>query len=327
MRPIKRVVLTGAFGGIGQRILRKLHEAGHHVRCLDLHNPRTESLARRLPPGVEVVWGSITDAAVAANAVTDMDTVIHMAAIIPPLANDNPVLATAVNVEGTRTLIEAMWRSSTAKRLIFASSMALAGQAQAVRTPPLTLDEPPAPCDHYGMTKAECETLVATSRLDWSILRIAACPHDEILKGDRAGLRVMFDTTASGRVEFVHFEDVGLAFANAVTCDAAIGKRLFIGGGPRCQTDAWSFYNGMFNAMGLGPLPREAFRPGPPYFFGDWLDTRESQALLQFQQHSLEDFYAWLRGKTGIKRYLYRTIAPLATRAILRESPYFRAAT
>lgn len=318
----KDVLLTGAFGGIGRRILDDLLKAGHEVRCMDLRNPRTETLARRLPSGAGVAWADIRDEAAVRSAVADVDAVVHMAALIPPLANANTALATAVNVDGTRTLIEAMQRSGRATRLVFASSMALAGREQYRRVPPLRVDEPPMPGDHYGRTKAEGEALVKASSLDWSILRIAACPHEEVLGSDRAGLRLMFDSSADARVEFVHFEDVGLAFANAVDCDAAIGKILFIGGGPACQTAALHFYNGMLAAMGLGPLPREAFRPGPPYFFGDWLDTTESQALLRFQRHSLVDFHAWLRARTGLKRHLLRAIAPLANRAISRESPY-----
>jgi hypothetical protein len=77
--------------------------------------------------------------------------------------------------------------------------------------------------------------------------------------------------------------------------------------------------------MGPRPLPREAFRPGPRFFFGDWLDTRESQALLQFQRHGLADFQAWLRRRSGWRRPLLKLVAPLARRAILRESPYWRA--
>lgn len=322
----KRILLTGAFGGIGRQVLGNLLRAGHAVTCLDLQNPRTEKLAATLPATARVVWGDICDASVLESALRDIDVVVHMAAIIPPLANSNIALADRINVDATKTLVGIMERSATARRLIFASSMGVAGLDQHLRTPPLSADVPPTPTDHYGQTKTECETFIRASALDWSILRIAACPHEDLMSGRKEDLLLIFDTSASGRVEFVHFEDVGLAFANAVDCDAAMRRVLFIGGGAQCQVEAWSFYGELFRRMGIEGIPRTAFKPGPPLFFGDWLDTTESQALLKFQRHTLDDFYAWARKRTGLKRYLMKAISPLARREILKLSPYYRAA-
>ena len=322
----KRILLTGAFGGIGRQVLGNLLRAGHAVTCLDLQNPRTEKIAATLPPAANVVWGDISDASTLESALRDIDVVVHMAAIIPPLANSNTALADRINIDATKTLVELMERSATAKRLIFASSMGVAGLDQSVRTPPLSADVPPTPTDHYGRTKAECEAFIRASALDWSILRIAACPHEDLMSGRKEDLLLIFDTSASGRVEFVHFEDVGLAFANAVDCDGAIRRVLFIGGGANCQAEAWSFYGGLFESMGIEGIPRSAFKPGPPLFFGDWLDTAESQALLKFQRHTLDDFYAWARKRTGWKRYLMKAVAPLAKREILKLSPHYQSA-
>jgi nucleoside-diphosphate-sugar epimerase len=322
----KKVLLTGAFGGIGRQVLSQLMLTGHKVTCLDLRNAKTEKLAAALPKSANVIWGNICDSAVLEAALCDIDAVVHMAGIIPPLANSNEALATKVNIDATRTLVELMQRLPCGKRLIFASSMGVAGLEQFKRTPPLTADVPPTPTDHYGFTKAECETLIRASDLDWTILRIAACPHEDLLGGGKEDLRIVFDTSAASRVEFVHFEDVGLAFANAVNCDAAIGRILFLGGGATCQTEAWNFYTELFKTMGIEGLPRSAFKPGPPLFFGDWLDTSESQALLKFQRHSLQDFYAWATKKAGYKRYLMKLISPLAKRAMLKMSPYYIAA-
>jgi nucleoside-diphosphate-sugar epimerase len=321
---IKKILLTGAFGGIGREVLANLLRAGHQVTCLDLKNPRTEKISTRLPANGTVVWGNVGDAAVLESALRDIEVVVHMAAIIPPLANSNTALATKVNVDATKALLEIMERSSTAKRLVFASSMGVAGLDQSGRTPPLTADMPPTPTDHYGQTKADCEALIQATALDWTILRIAACPHADLLGGNRDDLRLAFETSAEGRVEYVHFEDVGLAFANAVDCDAAIGRILFIGGGAQCQTIGWAFFSSMFEAIGIDGIPRTAFKPGPPSFFGDWLDTRESQELLGFQRHTLDDFYEFVRKNAGLKRYFIKLVAPLAKREMLKQSPYYR---
>ncbi|HSW13114.1 MAG TPA: NAD(P)-dependent oxidoreductase [Solimonas sp.] len=316
------VLLTGAFGNIGSHVLHHLLAAGHELVCLDLENPRTRALAEALGARIRVVWGDMCDPAVMAQALEGVDAVVHMAAIIPPLSETNEALATRVNVGATATLLRLMEGSPRARRLVFASSMGVAGQEQHRRSPPLQVDAAPTPSDHYGRTKAECEALIHASSLQWTILRIAACPPTTLKPGGAEEMSIIFEATVDGRAEFVHPDDAGLAFANAVTCDAAIGKTLFLGGGPRCQARAIDFYNNLLGSMGLGPLDPAAFRPGPTWFFGDWLDTRESQALLQFQRHSLDDYYAGLRRSLGWKRWLFRAVAPLANRHIHRQSRY-----
>lgn len=317
----KTVLLTGAFGNIGAHVLSHLLAARHRVMCLDLENDRTRKAARALGERVRVVWGDLCDPATVRRGLEGVDAVIHMAAIIPPVSERNPQLATRVNVDASAGLIAAMEASPTAKRLVFASSMGVAGLEQHRRQPPLTADMPPSPSDHYGHTKVDCENMIRASGLRWSILRIAACPPLEPSK-DISQVAVIFETTADGRTEFVHMDDAGLAFANAVDCDEAAGRILLIGGGPRCQTRALHFYNELLGASGLGPLRAGKFRPGPTYFFGDWLDTRESQELLRYQRHTLEDFFAAMRRHVGPKRHLLRLIAPLANRYIEKYSPY-----
>lgn len=320
------VLLTGAFGNIGAHVLDHLLAAGHRVVCLDLPGPRTQAVAERYAGRIRVIWGNLCDADMQRQALAEVDAVIHMAAIIPPVSEINEKLATEVNVTATETLIRLMEASPRARRLVFASSMTLGGKEQHRRTPPMRTDEPPSPCDHYGRTKTRCEEMLRASALQWTILRIAACPATDQKGGSPEESALIFDASIEGRVELVHADDAGLAFANAVACDAAIGKTLFVGGGRRCQLTALEFYNRMLAAMGLGPLDPKAFRPGAPYFFGDWLDTAESQALLQFQRHGAEEYFTELRRNFGWKRHLLKLIAPLANREIQKHSPWLKKA-
>ena len=317
------VLVTGAFGNIGSRIVRHLLAAGHSVVAVDLKTPKTEALAAGFGDAVRVIWGNICDPQLWPQALNGVDVVVHMAAIIPPAADRNPELAFAVNQTATLALIKSMEASPTAKRLVFASSMTVAGHEQHLRTPPLKVDDPTSATDLYGKAKVECERAIRASTLRWTILRVAACPPTEMsMSSDPSTIEVIFGTSADGRIEVVHNDDAALAFANAVDCDATVGKILFVGGGERCRTYTLDFYNRVFAAMGLGPLKPASFRPGPPYFYGDWLDTTESQALLQFQRHSIDDIVADLRASAGFKRHVLKLIAPLVNRMLERRSPY-----
>ncbi len=289
---------------------------------VDQQTRKTAASAASLGNALEVVWGNICDASLWPRALSGIDTVVHLAAIIPPVTDRKPELATAVNQAATIELVKQMDASPTAKRLIFASSMAVAGNEQHRRTPPLRADEEPQPADLYGRTKVECERHIRASALRWSILRIAVCPWTDVSLKDTGSFESILDTSASGRIELVHNDDAALAFANAVNCDEAIGKILFIGGGERCRSHALEFYNRMFSTIGLRPLKPEVLRPGPPYFFGDWVDTTESQELLAFQRHGLDDILSEMKARVGVKRWLLKLLAPLVNPILERRSPH-----
>jgi UDP-glucose 4-epimerase len=316
------VLVTGAFGNIGSRTARHLLAAGHRVVAVDLQSPRTMSVASSFGGRLETVWGNICDPGLWSRALPGIDTVVHLAALIPPATDRNPQLATAVNLTATVELLKHMEASPSARRLIFASSMVVAGQEQHRRTPPLRVDEDPRPSDLYGGTKAECEQHIRASSLRWSILRIAACPPSEVSFNDMNSLDIMFEASASGRVEAVHNDDAGLAFANAVSCDEATGKILFIGGGESCRSYTLEFYNRFLDTMGLCPMRADVLHPGPPRFFGDWLDTAESQRLLGFQRHCMDDIFSELRAHVGFKRRFLKLVAPLASAFLERRSPH-----
>lgn len=322
----RSIIVTGALGKIGRRTVQHLVDKGHNVIAVDIAGAPGD-VPWSTSPLVRMHPGDICDPALWASLLPQADTVIHLAAIIPPLSDHKPDLASAVNVGATEELLRQMSAASNARRLIFASSMVLAGYEQERRTPPLTVEEPPCPVDHYGRTKAHCEDLIRQSGdIDWTILRITACPSSEVSTRNSQGMEAMFSASATGRVEVVHSDDAALAFANAADCDAAIGKTLYVGGGASCRSTALLFYNRMLGAMGLGPISGDILRPGPPYFFGDWVDTEEAQALLRFQRHTLDDIIREIRRNIGARWWLMKLASPVINRMLARKSPYHSSA-
>ena len=318
----RSVLVTGAFGNVGSRTVQHLAAGGHRVLATDLRTPQTEAAAALLGPRIEVMWGDICDPDFWRTALMDIDTVVHIAAIIPPAVDRNPALATAVNQTATIELVRQMQASPTAKRLIFASSMGVAGMEQYRRTPPLRADEEPRATDLYARTKIEAENVIRTSSLDWSILRLAVVVAPEYSSKDAGSMDAMFEASPEGRVEIIHSDDAGLAFANVVDCEGAIGKILYIGGGESCRSLVLDFYTRFFATMGLGPIKARALKPGPPYFYGDWVDTSESQRLLAFQRHSFDDILASRTTSVGFRRWLFKPMAPLINAMIERRSPH-----
>lgn len=317
------VLLTGAFGNIGESTLLALLEKGHSVRCFDLKNESNGKMVKRLRKfgAFEVIWGDILDSESLRKAAEGIEAIIHLAGIIPPLSEKKPDLARSVNIDGTRNIIQAAEGINHKPKLIFASSVSIYGPTMH-REPPLTSKDPINPTDVYTQTKAKCEELVHSSSLPWTILRFAAAPPIEI-NGD---IEMIFEMPLDQRIEFVHTRDVGEACANAVAADA-IGKTLLIGGGKRAQMLQRDFISRILETMGLDLPPERAFRQpksDDEWFYTDWLDTDESQRLLQFQNHNFEDYLEEVKKAIGFKRHLAKLFSKQAMKQILQASPYYK---
>jgi UDP-glucose 4-epimerase len=317
-----RVLLTGAFGNVGMSALGELLRQGHTVRCFDLRTKANEKAARRFKGQIEVVWGDLRRPEDVAAAVRDQDVVVHLAFIIPKLSatgvesEARPDWAREVNVGGTRNLLDAMKALPRPPKLIFTSSYHVYGRTQE-QPPPRTVADPVQPIEHYTHHKVACEWMVRASGLDWTIFRLAATLPLAIQLDPG-----MFDVPLENRMEFVYTRDVGLAIANGVSSEDVWGKILLIGGGPRCQYTYREIVGRILEAMGVGMLPEGAFGSTP--FCTDWLDTTESQALLDYQRCDLEDYVQEMVALLGTRRHLIRLFRPVVRRWLLRKSPYFR---
>jgi nucleoside-diphosphate-sugar epimerase len=92
----KQIFLTGAGGTMGNAALKELlkpeRSAKHDIVILDL--PSERSLKRLKPfentPGLEIVWGDLTNYDDVLKCVSGADYVLHAAALISPAADHNP---------------------------------------------------------------------------------------------------------------------------------------------------------------------------------------------------------------------------------------------
>jgi nucleoside-diphosphate-sugar epimerase len=326
---IMRILLTGAFGNIGKNVLRLLLEADHPVRCFDLETPKNlsiyEAVSRNQRNGrrVEVFWGDVRDPATVEEAVQDTQGIIHLAALIPPMSEKDPEKARAINVQGTGNLIRAAQAVDPNPTFVFTSSVSVYGPKMTA-PPPRTIHEPVNPTDNYSSHKVECEQMLQASGLPWTILRVAAVSVSDLDVGLDP---ILFEIPLDQRIEFVHSKDVARACVNALRADAA-QKILHIGGGTGSQMLQRDFLKGILEATGIGMLPESAFRvprKDSDWYYTDYMDSGEAQALLHYQLHSFEDYLKELTKSLGGKRILARLLGPVIRLHFSAKSPYFRA--
>jgi nucleoside-diphosphate-sugar epimerase len=315
------VLLTGAFGNIGVHAQRELLAQGHTVRCFDIATEANQRQAQQLRGRCELIWGDLRRPEDVAKAVQGQDAIVHLAFVIPKLSmtgvnsEERPDFAREVNVGGTLNLLAAAKASPRSPRFVFASSLHVYGRTQHLPPPRLVTDTV-QPVEHYAWHKAACEEMVKGSGLRWAILRLAACMPIRLIVD--AGV---FDVPLDNRIEYVHGRDVALALANTLHTEAAWGRTWLIGGGPACQFLYRDIVTKVLDAFGVGMLPDWAFRSEP--YGVDWLDTTESQHVLRFQRHTLDDYVADVRAALGPKRYAVIALRPAIRRHLLRLSPNY----
>ena len=312
-----KILLTGPFGNVGSHTVPELLREGHQVRAFDLDNPATRKVARELGKKVEPVWGDVRDARAVARAVEGVDAVLHLAALIPPGADENPADTRAVNVDGTANVVKACQGRSRKPRLLLASTFDVHGHTQS-RPPPRKVEDPVQATDPYTESKIAAEALVRGSGLEWCIFRLTDVP----IIGLRDPHPIMFEIGLQNRIESIHPDDAATALARSLRTPGVWGRTLFVGGGPSCQLTYREFLTRMLGAMGLEMLPDEAF--SDTEYATDWVDSTESQRLLRYQRRTFDDITGDIAKCLGWKKAFVPMASSLVRKKMLDMSPYWR---
>ncbi len=117
-----KVLVTGAAGFVGNHLVEMLVERGDEVRALVQPNQDTDSL--RTLPGIEVIYGDLTDAPSLKRAVQGMQRVYHIAAKTGPWGPEK--VYQAINVQGLADLIDASMEAGV-RRIVHTSSITVYG--------------------------------------------------------------------------------------------------------------------------------------------------------------------------------------------------------
>jgi UDP-glucose 4-epimerase len=283
-----RVLVTGGAGRLGVIVCQTFLDAGYKVRVFDLDSPQNRRNLKKLHPGenVEVCWGDITQPHLIAQGLNGVDAIVHMAAVLPPLADKRPELAYKVNVGGTGNLVKLVKELPQPVSFVFTSSVAVFGCHPQPHQPLCPEKTPPQPIDTYGKTKLAAEDLIRESGIDFVILRLTATMYLDFTIAD---IKRMFSAPPETPVEFCHPRDAATAIVNAVRdFDMVKGNTLVISGGPDQRMSYGEMVGAILGLMGLPLPPREKFSSRP--FYLHWYDTARAQALLAFQRHSFTDY-------------------------------------
>ena len=125
-----RVLVTGGSGCIGSWVIKGLLERGLDVLMFDLEadTKRLGMIAPDLVPRLAIETGRIEDTSRVKALVADGVThIVHLAAVLMPFCQANPVAGAMVNVIGTLNVFEAARDAGRPVRIAYASSSAVWG--------------------------------------------------------------------------------------------------------------------------------------------------------------------------------------------------------
>ena len=227
-----KVLVTGATGFIGGHLVEDLHNRGYDVIAMAR---KTSNISKLKELGLEIRFADLTDPASLVEATKGVEAVIHLAAYYT--FHGEKELYWKVNVEGTRSLVEACLKNGVT-RFIYCSTTEAVGP---VKNPPATEDVEPNPTYEYGRSKLAAERIVKSygeKGLKYTILR----PSGVYGPGNVNDVSYWFITgfakkalwsyfiVGSGEtlIQFVHVKDVVQGFRLALEKEVSIGQTYFI---------------------------------------------------------------------------------------------------
>jgi uncharacterized protein YbjT (DUF2867 family) len=209
------ILVTGATGFVGPKVVQALRDQDRPVRCLVRSRGKAENLEAL---GCELAEGDMTDAASLRAAVEGCDAVVHLVAI----RQGREEQFRRVMEQGTRDLVAAS-EAAGVRRLVLMSALGTSEE---------TKDLVP-----YYHAKWEAEQAVSASKLEHVIFRPSFIFGREggILPTFRRMAKVAPVTPVIGsgkqRIQPIWIDDVGAYFAAAIDKPEA-ADRIFELGGP-----------------------------------------------------------------------------------------------
>jgi nucleoside-diphosphate-sugar epimerase len=157
-----KILVTGADGQVGSRVVRQLLEKNYEVKGLIL--PETVNRRRIEDLGIEIAEGNLLDAAICQQAIEDVDAIIHTANLVGPLPGMSETEFFNNNVISTFNMVStASKRSDALHRFVHISSSGVyPNDAQTIATEYNPVDEkhPLRPEGVYPISKLVGEEIV-----------------------------------------------------------------------------------------------------------------------------------------------------------------------
>ncbi|WP_189042617.1 NAD-dependent epimerase/dehydratase family protein [Aliidongia dinghuensis] len=217
-----RILVTGGSGFMGAAIVRRLAARGDDIRIFDRNcDPALVRDIAGAAVADRVDWrqGDIAAPRDVQAAAEGCDGIVHLAGVLTPACQADPVLGAQVNLLGTLHVF-GVAEALGIRRIVYTSSAGVYGPGDGRR---------PYPVTHYGAFKLACEGSARAYWHDAGLPSVGFRPYIVYGPGRETGLTAgpslaclaaargeAYDIPYSGAAGLVHVDDVAAAYEAAL---------------------------------------------------------------------------------------------------------------
>ena len=226
---MKKVLVTGAAGTIGNLVIKYLLSEGkYEITAIDLKNRNTFQVLRKYRRRSTIIYGDIADPILTDALVKDHDYIIHLAGVMPPLANAHKDLTNLIDYKGTENIIRAIEFYNKNCKLIYASSTSIYDPElkEVSVNSKMTSDE----FDYYSNIKIRIEKLISKNHKNHIIFRLP------LVLSDLSKSEFIYSGIKDEYIEVISAEDAAYALVKALDKYSTLsGKKYNLAGGEGCR--------------------------------------------------------------------------------------------
>lgn len=281
---MKKVLVTGASGAIGEYVIKYLLSEGRYdITALDLENKKTYTTLKRFKKRIKIIYNDVLNSNLIEQLVKENDYIIHLASCMPENAELHPKLANLIEKDGTESIVKAINYYNPECFFIYASTTSLYSENPACVSSKIKASE----FSNFDTAKYSSEKIIRQKLKNYVIVRLPLVLSD--LNKDN----FIYNVKPDDFIETISKEDAAYAFVRCISKkDKLRGRVINIGGGETCQirykdllTKIYK-YHGISRQLIFNKLFVEKNYKSPIL-----KDSKESNDLLKYRNDSIDSYF------------------------------------
>ncbi len=301
---MKKVLVTGAGGTLGKLTVEQLLKMDDvEVTTIDLRTSKYHRAMRKFRKKINIVYGDITDDNIVNELIKENDYVIHLAGVMPPLANLKSVLLNEIDYNGTENILKAISYYNPDCFLIYPSTTSVYNpNKDMVYNVDSKLSNKNN--DYYSQYKIKIEKTIAKKINNYVIYRIPFV---------LSAKKMIYNIPLNQPVETITDNDTAIALAKSIDKCKKINKKIFNLANDNTKTYYKDLLINIFKNYGLtlSYLFTLIFL-SKNFNTGYYSDTKEIKTKLAIEYTNLDDYF-----KSVKQKYKYRFLSRLLAKPFI----------
>ena len=294
---MKKILVTGASGSIGLNVIKYLLSEGkYEITALDLKHKKAISNLKRYKKRINVIFGDVTDQILMEGLVKGHDVVIHLAGVMPPMANMSEKINDLVDYKGCENIIKAINFYNEKCFLMYPSTTSIYGDNKSHKTNDKIKEDS---LDFYGLSKLKIENLIKKKLKNYTIFRLPLVLNN--VKDES----FTYNIKKKDIVEVSTKEEVAYAFVKGIEYQSELNKKVYnVGMGEEGRVEFNSILKKLLKYHGMSCrfvfsrvfLDKNFYSP-------ILLDSDKLENIIHYRFDTLEKYYKRLEYKYRNRRF------------------------